>query len=155
MSRSVRVPIVVSAAAALSLALAAPASADQAFHTQRFPLTPVAGAPLRSGAVIDIHAQGPTIYAQERYQLNGAEPGTRYQVTLKIYGTPACDALLFPVSTAAFSTNGVGNGQGQATFVPADVAGVTPGTYYIDWQLSRTQDGSLAYSTGCVPVVID
>lgn len=85
-SRSLRVPIVVSAAAALSLALAAPASADQAFHTERFPLTPVAGAPLKSGAVIDIHAEGPTVYALERYHLVGAEPGTTYLVTLLVHG---------------------------------------------------------------------
>ena len=38
--------IVAVAALVTSLALAVPASADQAFHTQRIPLSAVAGAPL-------------------------------------------------------------------------------------------------------------
>lgn len=152
-SRSLRVPIVVSAAAALSLALAAPASADQAFHTERFPLTPVAGAPLKSGAVIDIHTEGPTVYALERYQLVGAEPGATYVVTLLVHGDAGCDELIIPVETATFTTNAAGNGHGQARFVPADVAGLPTGTYFIDWQVS--EGGSVAYSTGCVPVALD
>ena len=68
--------IIAVAALATSLAMAVPASADQTFHTQRIPLSPVADAPLKSGAVIDIHTQGPTIYAQERYVLIGAEADT-------------------------------------------------------------------------------
>ena len=146
--------IVAVAALVASLALAVPASADQAFHTQRIPLSPVADAPLKSGAVIDIHTQGPTIYAQERYVLVGAEAETTYQVTLLVYSDPGCTALLFPIPTATMTTNAAGNAHGKATFYPQDVEGLARTTYYIDWQVS-VQDGAVAYSTGCIPVVLD
>ena len=142
------------AALVTSMALAVPASADQAFHTQRIPLSAVADAPLKSGAVIDIHAQGPTIYAQERYVLVGAAPGTTYQVTLLVYSDPACAALLFPVPTVTLTTNAAGNAHGKATFYPQDVEGLPRTTYYIDWQIS-VHGGAVAYTTGCIPVVLD
>jgi hypothetical protein len=146
--------IVAVAALVTSLALAVPASADQAFHTQRIPLSAVAGAPLQSGAVIDIHTQGPTIYSQERYLLVGAEAGTTYQVTLLVYSDPGCTALLFSIPTATMTTNAAGNAQGKATFYPQDVQGLARTTYYVDWQVS-VQGGGVAYRTGCVPVVLD
>lgn len=146
--------IVAVAALVTSLALAVPASADQAFHTQRIPLSPVADAPLKSGAVIDIHTQGPTIYAQERYILVGAEVETTYLVTLLVYSDPGCAALLFPIPTATMTTNAAGNAHGKATFYPQDVEGLPRVTYYIDWQI-RAQGGAVAYRTGCIPVMLD
>ena len=155
MPSSLRVSGIVAVAALVtSLALAVPASADQAFHTQRIPLSPVADAPLRSGAVIDVHAQGPTVYAQERYLLVGAQAQTTYQVTLLVYGDPGCTALLFPVPTATMTTNAAGNAHGKATFSPQDVQGLPRTTYYLVWQVS-VQGGGVAYRTGCVPVVLD
>jgi hypothetical protein len=155
MPTSLRVSaIAVAAALVTSMALAVPASADQAFHTERIPLSAVADAPLASGAVIDIHTQGPTIYAQERYVLVGAEPGTTYQVTLGIYSDPGCTALLFPVPTATMTTNAAGNTHGEATFYPQDVEGLPRTTYFIQWQVS-VQAGPVAYSTGCIPVTLD
>jgi hypothetical protein len=146
--------IVAVAALVTSLALAVPASADPAFHTQRIPLSAVAGAPLQSGAVIDVHTQGPTIYAQERYVLIGAEAETTYQVTLLVYSDPGCAALLFPIPTATMTTNAAGNAHGKATFYPRDVEGLARTTYYVDWQVS-VQGGAVAYSTGCIPVTLD
>ena len=155
MPSSLRVSAIVAVAALVtSLVLAVPASADQAFHTQRIPLSAVAGAPLQSGAVIDVHAQGPTIYAQERYVLVGAEAQTTYQVTLLVYSDPGCTALLFPVPTATMTTNAAGNAHGKATFYPQDVQGLARTTYYVVWQVS-VQGGAVAYRTGCVPVVLD
>ena len=104
--------------------------------------------------MIDIHTQGPTIYAQERYVLVGAEAETTYQVTLLVYSDPGCTALLFPIPTATMTTNAAGNAHGKATFYPQDVEGLARTTYYIDWQVS-VQDGAVAYSTGCIPVVLD
>ena len=43
----------------------------------------VADVPLRSGFVVDVHAEGPRIYAQERYLLSGAGPGI-YPVVLQV-----------------------------------------------------------------------
>jgi hypothetical protein len=152
---SLRVSGIVGVAALMtSIALTGPASADQAFHTQRIPLSAVSDAPLTSGSVIDVHAQGPTIYAQERYVLVGAEPETTYQVTLLVYSDPGCAALLFPVPTTTMTTNTAGNAHGKATFYPQDVEGLPRTTYYIDWQIS-VQGGAVAYSTGCIPVVLD
>ena len=48
-------------------------------------------APLRSGFVLNIKAQGPTIYAHEVYVLNGATPGETYTVTNNFYyADPEC-----------------------------------------------------------------
>jgi hypothetical protein len=146
--------IVAVATLVTSLALAVPAAADPAFHTQRIPLSAVADAPLQSGAVIDIHTQGPTIYAQERYLLVGAQVGTTYQVTLLVYSDPGCTALLFPVPMATMTTNAAGNAHGKATFSPQDVQGLPRTTYYLVWQVS-VQGGGVAYRTGCIPAVLD
>jgi hypothetical protein len=142
------------AALVTSMALAAPASADQAFHTQRIPLSAVADAPLKSGAVIDIHTEGPTIYAQERYVLVGAEPSTTYQVTLLVHSAPGCAALLFSLPTATMTTNAAGSAHGKATFYPQDVEALPRTTYYLVWQIS-VQGGPVSYSTGCTPVMLD
>ena len=104
--------------------------------------------------MIDIHTQGPTIYAQERYVLVGAEVETTYQVTLLVYSDPGCTSLLFPIPTPTMTTNAAGNAHGKATFYPQDVEGLPRTTYYIDWQIS-VQGGAVAYSTGCIPVVLD
>jgi hypothetical protein len=155
MPSSLRVAGIVAATVFVTLmALAVPASADQAFHTQRFPLFAVADAPLKSGAVIDVHTEGPKIYAQERYVLVGAEPGMTYQVTLLVYSDPGCAGLLFPVPTATMTTNAAGTAHGKATFYPQDVEGLPRTTYYLDWQVS-VQGGPVVYSTGCVPVILD
>ena len=75
----------VASVAAVSLAavgaLAQSAAADAAYHTQHMELEPMGGAPLRSGFVQNIKANGPTIYAHEVYVLNGAAPRTTYTVT--------------------------------------------------------------------------
>src|SRR5215213_11987920 len=60
---------------------AAVASADQVYHSQHLALTPAGSAPLRSGFVENIKAQGPTVYAHEVFVLNGAPPDTTYIVT--------------------------------------------------------------------------
>ena len=78
------------AAALLSL-LAAPALADRVYHSQHIVLMSDTGATV--GFVENIHANGPTIYAQERYVLLGAEPGT-YTVTLTISSPSLPDPLV-------------------------------------------------------------
>ena len=137
--------------------LAAPASADRTFHTKRFELTSVAGAPLRSGFVIDIHAQGPRIYAQERYHLSGALPSTEYEVLLNIYGATDCSAssLVAALPTASLSTNRAGNGNGSVTFRPAQAAGLAAAQdeYGLVWQVLA--GGKINYATGCQVVALD
>jgi hypothetical protein len=152
-SRSTAVAALTLTAALGSTLAAAPAAADKAFPTTTFPLAPVAGEPLRRGAVIDIHAQGPRVYALERYQLQGARPATTYQVALRLHTDAGCTQQLARVETAALTTNRAGNATGGWRFVPADVEGLEPGTYYIVWEVLRGD--TVAYRTGCVPVPLD
>src|SRR6266542_1717276 len=80
------------AALALLLAPITLALADQDFHTERLPFSLTAeGAAaepphptLRSGHVVDIHANGPQIGALERYVINGARPNSSYDVVLEL-----------------------------------------------------------------------
>ena len=43
---------------------------------------------LRSGQVVDIHANGPQIGALERYEINGARANTSYEVKLELWPYP-------------------------------------------------------------------
>ena len=88
--------LVLVATVALLLAPLTGALADKDFHTQRltFSLTPE-GADiipphpvLRSGQVVDIHANGPQIGALERYEINGARANTSYEVKLELWPYP-------------------------------------------------------------------
>src|SRR2546430_941269 len=69
--------LTISGIVALSFILSTAGLADQTFHSQRLDLARTdAGAlnehpVLRSGQVVDIHANGPQIGALERYLLNG------------------------------------------------------------------------------------
>jgi hypothetical protein len=78
--------VVLSAAVGVALAMPAMAAkADQVYHSQHYDLSPVSGAPLRSGFVENIHANGPNVYAHENYVVNGASANTSYQVVLSIW----------------------------------------------------------------------
>ena len=145
------------ASVALLVLLVAPAGADSTYHTAHIALAPVANAPLGSGFVQNIHANGPTIYAHENYQLNGAEPNTSYQVVLSIWksnttcaGSPS---LQFP--TAAVVTNAAGNGLADIVFTPDDataagIRGLTIGGMWTLW------NGTTAtYATDCEVISLD
>src|SRR6266567_5809192 len=74
--------------------VASTAAADQYFHTSHAELTPIGSAPLQSGFVNDIHANGGTIGAEERYVLNGAMPDTTYSVALHLsFVDPTCTVV--------------------------------------------------------------
>jgi hypothetical protein len=130
-------------------------SADSVYHTERINLEPVGGAPLRSGAVINIHANGPTIYAHELYELNGASSNTTYQVVLMLFaGNTSCSGTADLVITSAIlSTNISGNGQAEHVFTPQDAAGLSGLTVSAQWQLWN--GATLDYQTGCSVVTLD
>jgi hypothetical protein len=123
--------------------MAAPALADRVYHSQHIVLMSDTGATV--GFVENIHANGPTIYAQERYVLVGAEPGT-YTVSLHI-SSPA-----LVLTSATFATNAVGNGVGKVTFSPADADGLRGLTVQIVWIVSSA---STTYHTSPQTVVLD
>ena len=132
-------------------------SADSTYHSEHIDLMPVGDAPLRSGFVENIHANGPTVYAIERYVLNGVLPATTYQVTLHIYapGSACLAGEVAALDTATFVTNASGNGSAQAKFAPEDAADLKAAsdTYEIRWTF--TTDGALAYQTPCVMITLD
>ena len=140
--------------ALLLLVPALPAEADQDFHTTQYPLTSVADGSVH-GWVIDIHTQGPTIYAQERYLLRDVGPGQTYVMNLYAYSDPDCGALVVPVpGTATMTANTSGNAHGAATFVPAAVEGLPRTTYHLRWQVTDAA-GAVVYQTACVAVSLD
>jgi len=138
--------------------------ADQTFHTQRlsFSLTEAGslnGHPeLRSGDVVDIHANGPKIGALERYMINGAKPNTSYQVVLAASPVDCgADPSIF-VPTATLVTNAQGNAHGQWLFTPGDLAPLAGLTFGIRWTLVTAAPGNstiIAYQTPCIVVAVD
>jgi hypothetical protein len=142
---------------------AAPVLADQSFHTTRLPLAlteagAAAGQPaLRAGQVVDIHANGPTIFAIEQYLLNGALPVTDYQVILSFYTDTSCapgGPYDFVLPGVTLTTDARGNAYGQARNTPADIPSLLHDT---NWGIVWTffGGGVAAYSTACAQVHID
>lgn len=140
-------------AAGTALVVVPPALADQVFHTSHAAVRSLAGAPLQSGFVNDIHTNGVVNSAHEEYHLNGAQPSTTYQVQLVIYASQSCAGapfLTFP--SALLTTNGAGNGNANFTF-PAGPPNNPPLRIGIIWQF--LSNGVPVYATDCVPVSID
>lgn len=135
-----------------ALATAGSASADANFHTQRIEFVAVSGAPLKAGFVVDVHANGPQVFAHERYVLVAASPNTTYQVRLQIFAdSTACSTNIATIATASLQSNASGNASGDFFFRPADAPhNVTVG---IIWQV--TNDGNVVYATPCTAVTTD
>ena len=150
-----RILVVMFLSLTLLMALTGGASADSVYHTHRVPVTAVGDAPLKSGMVVNIHANGTQIYAHEIYKLTGAQPNSDYQVTLQAYpGDTTCSGSpAFSVDTQVVHTNSGGNGSAQQFFTPQDVAGLPRGPYGIVWQFR--QGGNVVYSTSCHAVTLD
>jgi hypothetical protein len=135
--------------------LVAPAAADSTYHTAHVALAPIAGAPLASGFVQNIHADGPNVYAHEIYQLNGAERNSSYQVVLSIWtGDTSCSGeptLVLP--TAEVVTNGAGNGLADIVFTPDDADGLRGLTVSAMWSLWNGTTPT--YGTECEIITLD
>jgi hypothetical protein len=149
--------VVAAAAAALTSLSGTAAYADQQYHSQHYDLTPVSGAPLQGGFVENIHADGPIVFAHERYVLNGASPDSLYQVVLSIWTSnlTCSGGSTFQLHPAELQTNAAGNAEAGDTFSPQDVeqAGLLGRTVSAMWQLWT--DGSPSYETGCEVVPLD
>jgi hypothetical protein len=155
------VPAFVIAACIAVFATAGPASADAVYHTEHLGLTPIGGAPLRSGFVQNIQAEGPTIYAHEIYVLSGALPNDTYTVVWNGYlgdpdplgnypGDPTCSLDPSPYPSAMLDTNAAGNARGDVKYVPEDVVGL-PSPIGVIWTFFDSA-GELAYTTTCTSV---
>jgi hypothetical protein len=136
------------------MAGAVSAHADRAYHSGHYALSPIGGAPLRSGFVENIHADGPNVYAHEQYVVNGAEPHTSYQVVLMIYpGDPTCASSPITVPTAVISTNAAGNGTARQVFTPTDADGLHGLTVGGMWFLMN--GSTVEYATSCASIHLD
>ena len=134
---------------------AAPASADAVYHSEHVALAPLGDAPLRVGFVENIHANGPVVFALERYVLVGAAPSTTYGVELHLWvGDPTCAGTPMAIlPTVSFTTNVVGNGVGKVALPPSAADGLHGATLGIVWVLSTGE--TPAYASPCVDVVLD
>jgi hypothetical protein len=136
--------------AVLAATLAAAASADSAYHTERLQLRGLNGAP-GGGMVVNIHPNGPTVYAHEIYALNGAVAGT-YQVELHIFSTSLnCSGGSDVIPTATIETNVHGNATADVKFTPADAAGIRGLRLSANW----TVTGPATYVTDCTVITLD
>jgi hypothetical protein len=127
------------AAIALPLVVAGPVAADEVYHTERLTLEAVGDA-AGSGFVVNIHPNGPLVFASERYALRGAAPNTTYSVHL-IVDASALDcpfAGLDITMAAAMTTNRVGNATTPADFYFTPEA-IPPclhnGSFPIHWEV--------------------
>jgi hypothetical protein len=136
-------------------ALAPPAAADRAFHSQHLDLTPVNAGALRSGFVENIKADGPQIYAREIYVLNGAVANAEYGITRDFFfQDPNCEGnLVFHDDVATVTTNASGNARADVVVTPDQVAGFE-GVHGVAWTV-RNAAGALAYRTACTAVTLD
>jgi hypothetical protein len=149
-SGQLRLLVAVAAALAGAAVLAGVALADAAYHSERVELRALAGAP-GGGAVVNIHTDGPRVYAREVYTLRHAAPGN-YVVLLNVFPTSTdCSGDGFSVATALLETNGAGNGQASFTFTPDLVDAFRGLTFGISWTLI----GPAAYASDCVVVTLD
>ena len=140
-----------------------PVAADQTNHTERLPVTltadrAAAGYPdLRAGQVVNIHAQGPVVFAIEDYLLAGARPSTAYAVVLDFYIGSCAGDFQFPFANGVtLTTDRQGDAHGQARITPAEVAAF--GLHDTDWGIVWTfvdPEGVAVYATACTDVHID
>jgi hypothetical protein len=144
-------PLALSAAAIL----AGPASADSLYRTERLALDPV-GDSSGGGSVVNIHPNGPQVFARELYSLTGANPDESYQIHLRIWpDSLTCDgAPTLDLSTAVIETNVHGNGTAAFVLRPLDVpAFLRDSRFSINW--IAEQGGTTRYATDCTIVALD
>jgi hypothetical protein len=148
--------LLLTAAVLLIAALAAPITyADRVYHTEHLNFVAVGGAPLRSGFVQNIKAEGPRVYAHEIFKLNGALARTTYTVTRDFFFLdPECSGTtVFHSPVATLQTNASGNAKADVFVRPAEVAGFE-GVHGVTWTV-RESGGDIAYRTPCTAVTLD
>jgi hypothetical protein len=143
--------------AIVALIAATPAAADQVHHTTRSAFHAVGDAPLRSGFIANIHANGPNVFAHEVYTLNGALPNTTLQVVAHVYfddlncgGTPN---VSLPVGE--LTTNRAGNATDDIvlSLEAANALGFRNATGADRWEILL--DGEVVYESDCTLAIAD
>lgn len=121
----------------------------------RIPVEPVGGAPLKSGNVVDTFTEGPRIFAIERYQLNGAEPNTTYNIRLAItIGGRECQGPPVFQPSVDLSTNDAGNGESSIRVPPGFIPPIAFNKVNsLFWEF--LSNGQVRYRTRCTPIFED
>ena len=134
--------------------MAGPVSADSLYHTERLALEPVAGSS-GGGMVVNIHPNGPNVFARELYSVRGATADQSYQIHLLIYADNlTCAGTPIDLSTAVVETNTHGNGTAAFVLRPGDVPGfLRDSQFSINW--IAEQSGATRYATACTIVTLD
>ena len=152
-----RVLVMLTAVFTLLALSASSVAADAVYHTDRIAIQSAGGAS-GSGSVINIHPNGPTVFATERYMLRGVEPNAIYQVWLIVDAAELdCAFTELPILMAAsVKTNAVGNATTPADFYFTPEA-VPPclreRSFPIHWEV--TIDGQLTHQTDPITVTLD
>ena len=150
-----RILALVGAAVLLAIGVPTAASADRAYQTERISLHSIDDAPLRSGSVVNIHANGPQVYALERYLLNGALPNHEYEIALTVHVfDPTCAGPAMEFFRVPISTNRAGNGHAKAPTIPPEAVVGLEGAHGVNWIVSDS-GGIAVYETGCEAVFLD
>ena len=149
--------LVACAAAAVVGVLAPTAGADAVYHTDHLALSAVGGAPLHSGFVQNIKANGPQIYARELYVLNGAKPNSTYIVTRYFHPFNAgCGGSAGSDVLGRLVTNAAGNAKSEIVVRPEDIPPFLVDEkqpHGVHWTISDAT--GVAYETPCAAVTID
>ena len=145
----------VAAVAMVAAALAPLATADAVYHSEHLDLAATSGAPLRSGFVENIKAEGPRVYAHEIFVLNGAVPKSSYTVTRHFFFLdPECDGdLVFASDVAELNTNAGGNSRADIFVTPGEAEGLE-GLHGVVWTVQNSR-GLVDYRTICTTVTLD
>lgn len=145
--------LIVSLAAGAAL-LPPGAAADRVYHSEHLRFTPVGGAPLRSGFVENIKANGPMVYAHEVFVLNGARPNTAYSITRDFFFEDTdCSGDPVPPNEpiATLQTNRSGNARGSVFVRPSEIT--IDGDHGVMWTVRR--GATIVYQTTCTVVTLD
>src|SRR5919108_296283 len=151
---AVRGVAVAASLAAIGLATT-PAQADRVYHSEHLDLASVGGAPLKSGFVQNIKAEGPVVYAHEIFVLNGAGPRATYTVRRNLFPFDSdCSGEngVFASAVATLTTNRRGNARADVFVRPEEAAGFE-GVHGVKWTV-HTAGGALAYRTACTAVTL-
>jgi hypothetical protein len=142
--------LVLATTVVFAAAVVGTAAADRVYQTEHLELRGVGGV-TGGGMVVNIHPNGPNVYAHEIYTLRQAVPGT-YQVSLNLFTTSLnCTGSSAVIPTATITTNASGNGWADVNFTPEDVGGLRGMTVSISWTVA----GPATYVTACTVVTLD
>jgi hypothetical protein len=139
--------------AVILVAGAGPVAADAAYRTERLELVAESGAQ-GDGFIVNIHPNGPQVFALERYALRGALPRTTYDVTLVIDGAQALCGFPIKIPMASGTTNSLGHLTVRGMVLrPAGIPGCLRGeTFPIHWEV---RSGGVLTHTAATVVSLD